>query len=222
MRRFSPFLYLCILGLISLAAYGVTMMWHERAARRRLQLEQEVRLTQMEFNLQAVKDAALAVRVLPQAGAATSPRPASDKGTEGQQRRDTTATPPAPEPEPSTEELRDALEVRFNDEAPDRSWSAQAAQEARAQVDAHLPADSRVLGVDCRTTLCRVETSHRSLENYRNFLTASFLSSEFEWQGPVMATILREESSGGVVSVAYLTRPGSAPPYDTVRGGGLR
>lgn len=120
-------------------------------------------------------------------------------------------TPPALTPE----EMRDDVEARFLSDSQDRSWSRPADERARTMILARLPAGSRLSALECRSSLCRAETTHADHETYRRFfrglLAAPDAGPEAMWPGPQMITVLREEPTGEVVSVAYLARPGSGP-----------
>jgi hypothetical protein len=99
-------------------------------------------------------------------------------GTGANHLGDTDAAPPSePTPEPTLadelEQLRaDArtLDERVASESVDAEWSSAAASRVR---DFFLRTDmrgSRVLGVDCRTSLCRVAVEHQSARDRSRFL----------------------------------------------------
>ncbi len=102
----------------------------------------------------------------------------------------------------SIEEHRDSLERRFSAEAFDGSWSASARPQVTDFINKSLPAGSRVLGIDCRQTLCRAEIEHSSAEAH-----TSMMSALLEWDGASLVTI--GSASGAVPStLAFLAKPG--------------
>jgi hypothetical protein len=108
--------------------------------------------------------------------------------------------------------MRDAYAARFVGESFDRAWSTDATTTLREQVVPHLPADAALVDLECRTTVCKLTTSHHDVGAYRAFLQSSLFAPEFKWGGPMTGGIVRTDPNGEVVTVAYLTRPGAKPP----------
>jgi hypothetical protein len=117
------------------------------------------------------------------------------------------ATPPMGK-QPTTDELRDSVEAKFVSQSVDPTWSKAAQVQAGDGVTRALPLDSRLLSVECRTSMCRVETSHKDMTSYREFVQHTLMSPDFGWDGPKMATVTKTDSNGGLTTLEYLGRPG--------------
>ena len=111
------------------------------------------------------------------------------------------------------EKLGGTMESNFSKQLLDKNWSAGAATEVRTKVVARLPKDSQLRSIECRESMCRLETSHHSEEAYQAFVNRSLTAQDFDWPGAMFFAPLHAESSGEVTTVAYLMRPGYSPPY---------
>lgn len=114
----------------------------------------------------------------------------------------------SPEPLPDGFE---ALEESFLTQPIDTAWSDDAVQLARRHVEQSLPEASRLEAVECRSSLCRVETSHESAEDYQAWVDQIVLQledSEATWNGAVAVQRQRSERAAEVWSVSYLARSG--------------
>jgi hypothetical protein len=110
-------------------------------------------------------------------------------------------------------EVRDRFEDRFAHERPDAAWSGNAQTAVQAKLAPKLPATSELTSVECRASLCRVETVHASLATYRQFLDASFVVPDGQpWKGSVFSTPLGERPDGRTAFVTYLMREPEEPP----------
>jgi hypothetical protein len=71
-----------------------------------------------------------------------------------------------------------------------------------------------VRSADCRGSLCRIETSHTGVDEYRAFVQRAFLTSETRlWDAGFFAGVLAEPEPGQpIVNVAYLAREGQNLP----------
>lgn len=115
--------------------------------------------------------------------------------------------------ERDVEKLRETMESNFAVQPVGRNWGDGAATEVRTKVVARLPKDSQLRSIECRESMCRLETSHHDEETYRAFVSRSLSSPDFNWQGTMAFVPLRTDSSGEITTVAYLMRPGYLPPY---------
>ncbi|HEX3764257.1 MAG TPA: hypothetical protein VHW23_36435 [Kofleriaceae bacterium] len=143
------------------------------------------------------RSSAMAVRL------AVARPPAADQGS---------AAPVSAATEPTryaatTAQISTRLRDQFGGESADAAWS----QPAQALLDGHLraglPDGSRVVAVECRRTMCRVEAEHASLEVYAHFVNDALLFPHGGWGGPVM-TQLMNQTGPQITSVAYLLREG--------------
>jgi len=104
--------------------------------------------------------------------------------------RTRTATPPlAPSAMPTTEVVAEdpdlvladthaQYEVTFSSEPADPEWAAREKVLTEEKLRALLPKGSTLRSFECRTTLCRLETSHSDRESYVEFARAAFMSPE--------------------------------------------
>jgi hypothetical protein len=124
----------------------------------------------------------------------------------------------APEPQRpllQPAQLRDRMEGIFYDERVDASWADRALRLAQERIAGTLSDGSDVRSIECRSSMCRIETSHTDEQHYHQFLRKAFLDPETElWNGSVFSTPLDDASQaeGRIVVVAYLTRDGQAMP----------
>jgi HAMP domain-containing protein len=116
------------------------------------------------------------------------------------------------------EELQDSAEAQFVGEAFDRNWSSDAAAQLQSKLTPWLRRESRLRSLECRESLCRLETSHRDLQEFQDFQRDSLSAHDFGWQGPMLFAPLKTEKSGEVTAVTYLTRPGRTPDYMKAEG----
>lgn len=113
----------------------------------------------------------------------------------------------------------------FFAEARDPQWAPDAT--LSASLSKFLPQGSVVRSLECRTTFCRVETSHPDPDLYQQFLSAAFgpppqdetaVSDVPMWRGTTMFVRQNERSERNVRAVAYLAREGYALPAFQERG----
>jgi hypothetical protein len=130
--------------------------------------------------------------------------------------------PTAPELSPEEEraaneayiaKLRDSMESQFATEKTDPKWSGTATAEIRNKALPGLAGTSRLRSLECRESVCRLETSHQDNRTFQEFITKSLSSPEFGWEGPMLFAPVRTEASGEIVTVAFLSRAGSTPAY---------
>lgn len=110
--------------------------------------------------------------------------------------------------EPSPQELVEQMDARFFSEGVDLDWSREARPRAE-RFGVTLPEGARIVSLECRSSMCRVEMSHPSLESFQGFIHQSVLRGEHEWNGPVMAAIKSDpRQPGEIQAVAFLAREG--------------
>ena len=115
--------------------------------------------------------------------------------------------PGNPAPETNREEIVSLLDARFFSEAFDPAWGREAKHRAE-QLCSMLSAGARVVSLECRSSMCRMEMSHPSLESFQGFIRKGLLEED-KWDGGFMAAIKSDPSQpGSVESVAYLARNG--------------
>jgi len=108
--------------------------------------------------------------------------------------------------------LLSRLEQAFANEKPDGRWSGTTANEVARALPAALPKGSNVTAVNCKSRMCRLETTHESVESFREFNTSAFSrSGQTIWKGGVYSAV-REQSTRGVVALTYLAKEGEELP----------
>jgi hypothetical protein len=125
-----------------------------------------------------------------------------------------TAEAPPAKPAPSRAEVRDGLETLFQSDPYDPGWSQRTTETLTRGVHAVLPSGSRLQRVECRGTLCRIETSHADLDAYFVYTKDAFQGSKTRvTTSGVFQTVVGEPASGSpVVAVAFLARDGNELP----------
>jgi hypothetical protein len=102
-----------------------------------------------------------------------------------------------------------ALESAFAEEAADPGWSSEAERTVQQKLLRVTPRASDVRSIECRSSMCRIETTHRDAGDYERFVLSAFKDPESQvWNGNAFSTSLRLDDRGGVVSVSYLAREG--------------
>ena len=112
----------------------------------------------------------------------------------------------APTSGPDDREITRRLEQRFADEKTDPGWSKPSQQIITTHVHQGIPPESKVKSIECRRTMCRVESQHPSFDVYKKFLDEALLFPHGGWDGPVMTSVLSR--SPEVKAVGYLFRAG--------------
>jgi hypothetical protein len=109
------------------------------------------------------------------------------------------------------QELSDAYAVEFTTEAEDAEWATKARRTATERLKADLPPSSELRAVDCRTSMCRIETSHVDRQSFHEFARKAFGDpSTGVWNGGSFSGIVSggDESGGPLIVVSYLAREG--------------
>jgi hypothetical protein len=121
----------------------------------------------------------------------------------------------APGPPATADELRAQLEASFVGDPP-VAPSQDRASGLEKRVRAVIPAGSSVRSLECRRSLCRIETMHPSLEEFRDFVQRGYLALDFATRvsnGPVFVGLLASPVEGQpVFGVAFLGRDGAVLP----------
>ncbi|WP_437669358.1 hypothetical protein [Sorangium sp. So ce131] len=131
-------------------------------------------------------------------------------------------TQPGDEPEgPAAAEQRTAtmaevserLQDVFAGEGIDAQWTAAARETARDKLSAALPDSSSLRSLECRSSMCRIETEHADLEQFQRFVQGAFMDPQKKpWNGGFFAMPVSDPSDGKVVVVSYLAREGEPLP----------
>jgi hypothetical protein len=218
MKGHAP--YVTAVLVLATATAFVAVSWRrDRAEADLRRRENEARLAELSQQVGDLAEQVRAGRAVPPAPFAAMAQPpevASGRPLAQVPRRDLAAPAPGASgaPEPTVAQIRDAVDAKFVADRFDPGWSRDATAKAREDTLAALPAGSRLVGVECRTSMCRVEATHRDMDAYREFMHAGLDAPKQVWDGPRMVTILRTEADGEIVSVAFLGRRGAGPIVD--------
>jgi hypothetical protein len=113
--------------------------------------------------------------------------------------------PPGPAVE--TDSYLRLVAAEFDRDRVDPAWNP--SRELNSKVARLLSHGASVRALECRSSLCRLETSHPSSENYAKF-TRDFvrIGGSPVWAGPVVFKLLSRPASGAgsTIAVAYLAR----------------
>jgi hypothetical protein len=107
---------------------------------------------------------------------------------------------------PDENEISKRLERRFADEKPDPAWSKGAQSLITEHVQKGVPPESKVGSIECRRTVCRVQSQHPNLDVYKKFVDDAVLFPHGGWNGPVMTSIVSRQPE--IKAYAYLFREG--------------
>jgi hypothetical protein len=115
----------------------------------------------------------------------------------------------------SNVELHKRLEGAFLREDSDAQWIAKVKGPAAAKLRELLPAGSGMRAIECRTSLCRIETIHRDFETFVHFAEAAFTDpSRRLWNGASTSVPLTDNPADGIF-VTYLAREGEPLVMDS-------
>jgi hypothetical protein len=104
------------------------------------------------------------------------------------------------------------LDNRFDDERADPSWSIQAARQVQSALSSTLPSGSTLGRIDCRTNLCRVETTHESIDAFKAYVDAAYISREKKTWNSGFSALVTARSASGVSAVTFVGREGQSVP----------
>jgi hypothetical protein len=123
------------------------------------------------------------------------------------------APPPAAPPSPSSDEVRDQIGGSFKSERVDTSWDGVELARLEKALPALLPTGSQITRVECRSTMCRIESSHASVDQFTEFARSAFLMEKRVNEGPFFASVTAPPVAGQpVTTVAYIARKGHILP----------
>ncbi|MBN8228004.1 hypothetical protein JYK02_10840 [Corallococcus macrosporus] len=110
--------------------------------------------------------------------------------------------------EPTPDEAVARMDARFFGEAVDTAWSHGATRRAE-RLGAVLPQGARIVSLECRSSMCRLQMSHPSQDAFHKFLREGLMEAADAWDGPFMAALTGTPGQAGEVeAVAYLARAG--------------
>jgi hypothetical protein len=113
------------------------------------------------------------------------------------------------------QDMCDRYEIAFMSEPEDSVWASSARHVATERIQAVLPVGSALRAVDCRTSFCRIETSHGDMAHYKQFIDRALVEPQSSvWNGATF-TAVTDSSSANIIAVSYVSREGqNLPPLD--------
>ena len=93
-------------------------------------------------------------------------------------------------PAPTPAQVRDRLDDAFRADPIDAAWRQTAVCTLQAKLGPLLPPQSAVRSVDCRGSLCRIETSHAAVTEYRDFVQRTFLGQAELWNAGFFTNVI--------------------------------
>jgi len=115
--------------------------------------------------------------------------------------------PDQPKEQPSDVEVRAKLDGQFNSQRADPSWSKQTTTLLNNHISQGIPSGSKVVSIECKSSMCRVESKHNDVATYQKYVNEALLFPQGGWDGPLM-TQITNPGVEPVTSVAYLLRDG--------------
>jgi hypothetical protein len=118
-------------------------------------------------------------------------------------------------PGPDQRQIRDRFAALFAGDGADPNWTPSAESDARDRLTALLPQGSRLDSIECRTQLCRIETTHASVEAYNRFVHAVFLDQGTQvWNSSGFSSRVDDGpyTGGGATMVTFVGHPGQDLP----------
>ena len=114
---------------------------------------------------------------------------------------------------PPVEVVSERIEERFGTEPPDTAWARDAEHTAMGGVRAALPDHSQLRPVECRASMCRIETEHADFDRSQSFVRTAFMTPGRQvWNGGFLSMRAGDSADGKVVMVTYLAREGRELP----------
>jgi hypothetical protein len=193
-----------ILGAVGATGLVLAELRQERAERERLQ-DQVTALSAAQQRDAAAPAQATLGRLVGAMAAPAEPRPAPAEPR------------PAPAEPPAPYDPRARLDSAILAQQPDPAWTGAASRLVEARIGAALPPGSVLRGVECRASLCRIETDHADLPHYQQFFQRAFVDPDTRtWNGAVTTAELTDAGDGTVHVLSYLAREGTALPQGDV------
>jgi len=150
--------------------------------------------------------------------------PPSSPSSTAAARNEPAATPPAesevetgaPKEELRAANVRDLIASAFNKEKPDSKWSQGAEQRAESRLRNVMPQGATLQSVECRASMCRIQTAHENLDEYQEFVERAFMKVESQvWNGGSFSTPADDGAHHFPIAiVTYIAREG----YELPRG----
>jgi hypothetical protein len=120
--------------------------------------------------------------------------------------RSSLQSPRPQESDPTEQQLVAQLEHEFRAEARDPKWSDQGTAEATRALAHDLPGGTKLGKVECRFTMCRVESSHAGVDAFQAFVSSSLLSRGRQLWNAGFSSYVVDQSPSGVTALTFIAR----------------
>jgi hypothetical protein len=111
---------------------------------------------------------------------------------------------------------RDHLEAAFRAQPFGAPGAERAQHVAQTKLAEALPETSRLLAIECRASLCRVESEHQDVERFNQFVEKGLFNTggPEAWTGPFFSAPA-EAPEGRIAYMSFVAlEGGSLPPLD--------
>jgi hypothetical protein len=116
-------------------------------------------------------------------------------------------------PEITSEEIREHIETVFYAEAESPDWSINARRQAHEKLTKLLPVSANLRALDCRSSMCRIETEHANDEDAREFILGAFVSRETAlWNAGFFSTEIGMTANDRHIRLSYMARENQELP----------
>ena len=134
------------------------------------------------------------------------PGPGTDTTPPGKEASDPVHDAPAePARQITEEEMRDQMQTAFAHEAVGTGLASKLRTLAQAELPGRLPANSSIQAIECRGSLCRIQSSHKDQAAYGEFLERAFQTQGTRiWNGAYMAVVVGENDDKSLSTVTYV------------------
>jgi hypothetical protein len=103
------------------------------------------------------------------------------------------------------EQIRDSVQAAFDADLPEPGALREDSRRIEERLIAMLPDGSRIDAYECRTSWCRVATTHTEFHAYLEFASKIIKPAPDFERGPSLTDVLTSEP-GRVVAIAYIGR----------------
>jgi len=117
----------------------------------------------------------------------------------------------------SPEDMQDKLDTVFEEEIADPSWASDAEYTAEQKLAVAMPESSAISSIECRSSICRIETFHQNSDAYGKFSEQAFKNPDTRiWTADAFSALVSGDEQVGLIVVSYVSREGKAlPSMDT-------
>lgn len=110
-------------------------------------------------------------------------------------------------------ELRNHFAALFTEEPIDPVWAPERKSTLSSRLQSALPSASILKGVECHSSLCRVETVHQDVAGYQAFLDSAFRDPGTKvTTGGIFATLAGKDEEGRLVATVFVAAEGQSLP----------